>query len=215
MADQLTPRGSALLSGTRRRLVKAGAAVAWTVPVMHTLTAQQAFAAVTGRFDVQLTDTIGSPCDDRADVAYFCYQCTDAKVVYYKPGSYFVQAIFCNGPAPCSSLTATLAAPLGSDFDNPFVFSGPQAVHVCRNRGTGQQSDTSSASSSSVTISNVAANECLVIEWHLDTSPNIPCPSPMPSSKIYAFTVSISGCGNISGSDSVTAYLKGTSNPQC
>jgi hypothetical protein len=46
MADQLTPRGSALLSGTRRRLVKAGAAVAWTVPVMHTLTAQQA-AAVT------------------------------------------------------------------------------------------------------------------------------------------------------------------------
>ncbi len=211
MADQITQQGSALLTGTRRRLVKAGAAVAWAAPVMHTLTAGHTFAAVSpGRFDVQLTETTGNPCDTRTPISQFCYQCTSGKVVFYNPGSYFVQAYICNDATPCT-VTATLTAPFGNTFSTPFEFQNDQAVHVCRNRGTPSQSSTSLPSSQTVTL-NLAANECVVIEWHLDTRANIPCDPPsLPSNQTYAFTVSLSGtCGSFGDTDTVTAYLKGS-----
>ena len=211
MSDQITQHGSAMLTGTRRRLVMAGAAVAWTVPVMHTLTAGHTFAAVSpGRFDVQLTHTSGDPCDTRTPISQFCYQCNpQGNVIFYNPGSYFVQAYICNDATPCQ-VTATLTAPFGNTFDNPFQFQNAQAVHVCRNRGTPSQSSTSLASSTSVTL-NLAANECVVIEWHLDTSPNIPCnPPSLPTSKTYTFTVALSGnCGSFADADAVTAFLQG------
>jgi|GEM_PF-2155428 len=47
MSDERLPHGNALLRGTRRRLVKAGAAVAWTVPVMQTVSVAQATGTVT------------------------------------------------------------------------------------------------------------------------------------------------------------------------
>ena len=211
MTDEIALRGSALLSGTRRRLVKAGAAVAWTVPVMHTLTAEHAFARISpGRFDVQLTHTRGEPCDTRTPIAQFCYKCNpQGNVVFYDPGSYFVQAYICNDATPCQ-VTATLTAPFGSTFAAPFEWQNDQAVHVCRNRGTASQSSTSLPSSSAVTL-NLAANECVVIEWHLDTGSNIPCPSSMPASQTYTFTVTLIGtCGGFTDQDSVTAYLKGS-----
>lgn len=147
MSDQITRHGSAMLTGTRRRLVKAGAAVAWTVPVMHTLTAQQAFA-VTPRVTVTLRETTGGPCTDRPLQPRICCNTEQA---------YFIRISFC-GPCASGEVTATLPSLLAFQTD---------PVKVCL-AGT-EIAGTATVTDQLITVTglNLTAGQCANVDLHV------------------------------------------------
>jgi len=184
MADQLTPRGSALLSGTRRRLVKAGAAVAWTVPVMHTLTAQQAFAVTPC---VTVTPTLRKtnlgPCDERDLQPKICCNTGEA---------YFIRFRVC-ATTTCTSLSLTATLPALLVFQD-----GCAKVCVDSTDVTGSSSITCAGhgQSGAVTVTlpgSLAAGQCANIDIFVKRGSECP-----PSSGSVNVTYSVT-CGGTSG----------------
>lgn len=180
MADQTTPRGSAMLTGTRRRLVKAGAAVAWTVPVMHTLSPETAFAGISpgqSSADVICTNR-ASACDtNTTSVSRFCYDCKDGNVQPFNPGGFMVRATICIGNQLCNlSATLSVQKPDGTTLPGfgPFGLIGAaSAVQYCI--GTGPAVNTTAAAT--VTIDGISGPTCVRIDWHFKLDDNVPCTS--------------------------------------
>jgi hypothetical protein len=209
MADQLTPRGSALLSGTRRRLVKAGAAVAWTVPVMQTLSAEMAFAGISpgqSSADVICTNR-QSACDtNTTSVSRFCYDCKDGKVQPFTPGGFMVRATICIGSQQCN-LTATLSVyrsgNLLSDFGPFGLIGAASAVQYCV--GSGPAVNTTAGAE--VKISNINGPTCVRIDWHLILDDNVLCEG-FGGDYVFQVTAECNNEGIVTLKDTVAAVLK-------